>query len=298
MSGFMKIAPYFKYNTGDKISYLKSESGDLSKTKLNSKVFKTETFDKIVKDLTFYVRVTDVEVELNVEVKKYQLDAPNSNVKSGFAYYHSGNGGYTLKLSCITTNKDKTQSKLNLKWLEQHFLNNIPVNIVVDTEIIPNGVYDISSFTGFKLLRKNVYEFDLELTTHTNIDKKLTNKVNILQTRLNRCKQPKNIILSPKQIKRGYYYKKKGKKKIKVKIKQNSCIGYVNRILKSKGCYTKSKGKYTIYKKYNKYYTKYTVDGLKRYAQKWNKKGLKPKLKTNGKMSKNMWNAIKRYNEL
>ena len=168
----------------------------------------------------------------------------------------------------------------------------------MDTEIIPNGVYDISKFDGFKLIRKNVYEFDIELTTHTNIEKKLTNKVNILQTRLNRCKQPKNIILSPKQIKRGYYYQKKGKKKIKVKIKQNSCIGYVNQILKSKGCYTKSKGKYTIYKKYNKYYTKYTVDGLKRYAQKWNKKGLKPKLKTNGKMSKTMWNAIKRYSEL
>lgn len=294
----MKIAPYLKYNSGSKVDFLKSSSGDLSNKKLTKDLLKSETFNKIVNDLTFYVKVTDVDVELNVDVEKYKLLAPNSNEKAGFSYYHSGDGGYTLSLSCITTNNDKTNNKLNLQWLETYFLKGIPVNIVVDTEVVKNGVYDISDFTGFKLLRKNIYEFDIELTTHTNIDKKLINKVSVLQSRLNKCKKPKHLVLTANQIKKGEYTVKKGKKKTKVKIKQNSCVGYLNKVLKKKGCYTTSKGKYTAYKKYNKYFTKYTVAGLKKYGKKWNKKGLKPKVNEKGKLSKNMWTAIKRYNEL
>lgn len=298
MSSFMKIAPYYKYNVGDKISSLKSNSGDLSNVKLTNDLFNNDTFKKIINDLTFYVKVTDLDVDINVEVKSYKLLAPDSLEKTGFEHLHSGNGGYTLKMSCIASNEDLTVNKLNIKWLEEHFLNKIPVNVIIDSDAVKNGIYDISKFEGFKLIRKNVYEFNIELTTHTEINRKLTNKVSVLQSRLNRCSKPKHKVLTLNQIKKGEYTVKKGKKKTKVKIKKSSCVKYLNQVLKKKGCYTTSKGKYTAYNKYNSYFTKYTVAGLKKYGKKWNKKGLKPKVNTKGKLSKNMWKAIKRYNEL
>lgn len=298
MKGFMKIAPYFNYNIGDKISYLKSSSGDLSNTKITANLLNNATFKKIVNDLTFYVKVTDIQIDLNVDVKSYKLLAPGSNEKAGYTHHHDANGGYTLKVSCITTDNDKTENKLNIEWLENHFLNNVPVSIVVNSSNIKNGVYDISKFNGFKLIRPDVYEFDIELTTHTSIKHKLTNKVTVLQSRLKRCKKPEHRVVTANQIKKGEITVKKGKKKTKVKLKSSSCLKYLNQVLKGKGCYTTSKGKYTAYKKYNGYFTKYTVAALKRYGKKWNKKGLKPKVNTKGKLSKNMWEAIKRYNEL
>lgn len=298
MKGFMKIAPYYKYNVGDKISTLKSNSGDLSNVKLTKDLFNDAIFKKIIDDLTFYVKVTDLEVDINVEVKSYKLIADGSKEKTGFEHLHGGNGGYTLKISCITSNNDLTVKKLNINWLEEHFLNKIPVNVIIGSDAVKNGIYDISKFEGFKLIRPNVYEFNVELTTHTSINRKLTNKVSVLQSRLNRCNKPKHKVLTLKQIKKGEYTVKKGKKETKVKIKKSTCLKYLNQVLKKKGCYTTSKGKYTTYKKYNSYFTKYTVAGLKKYGKKWNKKGLKPKVNTKGKLSKNMWEAIKRYNEL
>jgi len=151
---------------------------------------------------------------------------------------------------------------------------------------------------GFHLLRKNTYEFSIELTTHTSTNPKLTNKVTVLQTNLKHCAKPKGKVVTAKQIKNGYYYEKKGKKKTKVTLKPSSCIEYMNKVLYKKGCYTTSKGKKTAYKKYKKYFTKYTTKALKKYGKKWNKKGLKPKVNEKGKLSKNMWKAIKRYPEL
>ena len=297
MSGFMKIAPYYGNNIGWKFSIFKTDSGDFSGQTITKELLESEAFQKVLDDLTFYVNVTDFEVELNIEAKSYPLIAPNSQEKVGYAHYHGGDGGYTIKAKCISVERTDGK-KSDLTWLQTHFKNKRPVNVTIDSEAVPNGVYDISKFNGFKLVRKNVYEFNIELITHTSITPKLTNKVTVLQTRLNNCKKPKQHVVTLKQVKKGEYTVKKGKKKTKVKLKSSSCLKYLNKVLKAKGCYPSDKGKYTKYKKYNGYFTKYTTTGLKKYGKKWNKKGLKPKVNEKGTLSKNMWTAIKRYNEL
>lgn len=297
MNGFMKITPYYNTNIGAYFGIFTTARTNFTGQKVTKQLLESAEFKKALEDITFYVKVTDLDVELNVDVKSYQLYGTGSNEKAGFSHQHSGNAGYTLKCSCISV-PWKDGKKSDLAWVTAHFLNKRPVNVIINSDAVPNGVYDISKFDGFKLIRPNVYEFDMELKTYTNISKKLTNKVSVLQSNLKRCKMPKHKVLTTSQIKKGEYTVKKGKKKTKVKIKPNSCVGYLNQVLKNKGCYTTSKGKYTTYKKYNKYFTKYTVTGLKNYGKKWNKKGLKPKVNEKGKLSKAMWNAIKRYQEL
>lgn len=297
MNGFMKITPYYNTNIGGKFGIFKTTRTNFTGQKVTKQLLESAEFKKALEDLTFYVKVTHMDVDLNVEVKSYQLNAPDSNEKAGFSHYHSSNGGYTLKCDCISVPRTDGK-KSDLAWITAHFLNKRPVNVVINSDAVPNGVYDISKFDGFKLVRPNVYEFSIELKTYTNIKNKLTNKVTILQSNLKRCKKPKHKVLTAKQIKKGEYTVKKGKKKTRVKIKKSTCVEYLNQVLKKKGCYTTSKGKYTAYKKYKSYFTKHTVAGLKRYGKKWNKKGLKPKVNEKGKLSKNMWTAIKRYPEL
>lgn len=290
MKHFMKITPYY---TNDELNKM-----NIAKTDYNSQKGNEELKPIGNKIPVFKVYVTDLEVTVNVDVQSYQMIAPNSNEKAGFAHYHSSDGGYTLKVECITSDKDESLNMLNLKWLEKYFIERRAVNVVIDSKPVANGVYDISKFEGFHLLRKNTYEFSIELTTHTSTKPKLTNKVTVLQTNLKHCAKPKGKVVTTKQVKNGYYYVKKGKKKTKVTLKPSSCIGYLNQVLYKKGCYTTSKGKKTAYKKYKKYFTKYTTSALKKYGKKWNKKGLKPKVNEKGKLSKNMWTAIKRYPEL
>ena len=295
---FMKIAPYYNSSMGETLYKLKSHSGDFVGKKVTKDLLNSNEFKQVIEDLTFSLRVKNIEVELNVDVKSYPMLSPSSGEKVSYAHYHSGNGGYTIKADCITLADDKTENQLNFKWLETYFLDKRPVNVVFDSEFVQNGVYDITDLSNLNLVRPNVYEFSIELITYTVNKPKLTNKVTVLQSRLKRCSKPKDKVLTLKQIKKGEYTVKKGKKKTKVKIKKSTCMKYVNQVLKNKGCYTSDKGKYTKYKKYNSYFTKYTTAGLKRYGKKWNKKGLKPKVNEKGKLSKNMWTAIKRYTEL
>jgi len=297
MNGFMKITPYYGNNVGSKFGTFTTQNTDFTGKTLTKELLNSAEFKQALEDLSFYVNVTSFEVEVNIDVKSYQMVAPTSKEKAGHAHYHSSDGGYTIKADCITV--DRTDGKKSdLTWIYTHFKNRRPVNIIVDSKEVKNGVYDISKFEGFKLVRPNVYEFSVEFTTYRNNTPKLTNKVTVTQSKLKQCTKPKHKVVTAKNIKNGYYYKKKGKKKTKVTLKQSSCLGYMNKVLKKKGCYPTSKGKYTAYKKYNKYFTKYSVTGLKNYGKKWNKKGLKPKVNEKGKLSKKMWEAIKRYPEL
>ena len=294
MKGFMKITPYYNNSIGG--TFTNNDAG-FKGQKITKELLASQEFQKALEDLTFYVNVTSFEVTLNVDVKSYQMVAPGSGEKAGFAHYHSSDGGYTIKADCISV-ENPNLSKSDLSWLQTHFKNKRPVNVIVDSKAVPNGVYDISKLDGFNLVRPNVYEFTVELTTYTSNVPKLTNKVTVLQSRLKQCAKPKHHVVTSNQVKKGYYYEKKGKKKIKVTLKQSSCIGYLNQVLKKKGCYPSDNGKWTTYKKYNKYFTKSTSKGLKKYGKKWNKKGLKPKVNEKGTLSKNMWKAIKRYPEL
>lgn len=237
------------------------------------------------KSMGFDVNITDVEVEINVKTQSYQMYSPNSTGKTGFRHFHGGDGGYTLKLHCITRDTEKTNNKLNLENLHDLYLKQEAVNITSKSEAIKNGIYDISKFESYTLLRKNVYEFDIELTTYTPITTKVVNKISVLRNEF--IKQCPN---RPSKKQRTIYTASDIKNK---KAKVYPCIQKLNKILYKKGFMSK-----TAYKKYGDYNTKYTKKGLSKFGKKWNKKGLKPKVNEKGKISKKIWEALKNYNKI
>ena len=284
----MLIAPYYKDDY--KIGTLSSTSGTI-KNKTVKEVKNTDLYKNIINDRSFYAKVSELEVTYNIETKSYQLYAPKSTDKVGFQHLHSGDGGVTIKCHLISFDSDKTNGTKDITWLKKYFTEQNSVNVITNTEAIPNGIYDISNFEGFKLLRKGVYEFDIEFTTYTNTSYKMVNKKSVLQTEFiqkcpNRPSKSNRKTYTAKQIKEG-------------KAKKNTCIEYVNKILYKLGYYKKGKkDAKQYYKPYHRYRTNYTNKALISFAKKWNKKGLSPKVNEKGKMSKNMWTALKNYHKI
>ena len=154
------------------------------------------------------------------------------------------------------------------------------MSVVIDTEIVPNGIYRISDFTQYEPIRKDYYHIEIEFTKHTNVSAKLTNKCTVLQSYLKQCKKPSSKVYTAKQIK-------------KKKAKASTCIKLVNQMLYHKGYLSKKN-----YSKYGSYWTKASNNALKKFQKKWNKQGLKPKINEKGSISNNCWTAIKRYTEV
>lgn len=285
---FMLIAPYYKDDY--KFGTLSSQSGTI-KNKTVKEVKNTDLYKQIINDRSFYAKVSDLEVTYNIETKSYQLYAPKSTDKVGFSHLQGGDGGVTIKCHLITFDTDKTNGTKDITWLKKYFTEQTTVNITTDTEAIPNGLYDISRFDGFKLLRKGVYEFDIEFTTYTDTSYKMVNKKSVLQTTFtqkcpNRPSKANRKTYTAKQIKKG-------------KAQKNTCIEYVNKILYKLGYFKRGKkDSKQYYKPYHQYRTKYTNSALKKFGKKWNEKGLSPKVNEKGKLSKNMWIALKNYHKI
>ena len=219
---FMKIAPYYNSSMGETLYKLKSHSGDFVGKKVTKDLLNSNEFKQVIEDLTFSLRVKNIEVELNVDVKSYPMLSPSSGEKVSYAHYHSGNGGYTIKADCITLADDKTENQLNFKWLETYFLDKRPVNVVFDSEFVQNGVYDITDLSNLNLVRPNVYEFSIELITYTVNKPKLTNKVTVLQSRLKRCSKPCKTPIIP-SAKCSSRCSSCAKSSIKSRLSMNGC---------------------------------------------------------------------------
>lgn len=223
------------------------------------------------------------------ELEKKRVKTYNTNGKSTFANYWNGDAGYSFKVKCLISKNDKqADNKTVYHYMNYLYTMGRAVSIVSDTELIPNGVYHITDFTDFDLIRKDYYEVEIQFSKHTNLTSKLTNVCTIMQSRLKACKRPSTKkVWTVNQIK---------KKKAKA---GGLCLEYVNKVLYVKGYYGKgNKKRKSIYNSYKNYWTKYSVSALKRFQTKWNKQGLKPKLNKKGKLDKNTWNALKRYSEV
>ena len=250
------------------------------------------------------------------EFNKKKVKLYNTNGASTFKYYYDGAAGYSFKVKCLISRNDKLpDDKTVYYYLNKFYTDNINVSVVIDTEVVPNGVYAISNLTNITLIRNNYYEIEIEFTKHTQLSQKLTNKCTILQTRLKACSYP-----SKKVTNKAYTTSKidKASTKEKKKMQVGKCLQYVNEILYKKGFYgagasnktvkkkykgkTKSK-KVTLnrkyyYNTYKTYWSSLSKRALIKFQKKWNKQGLKPTLNTKGTFSKNTWAALKRYTEL
>lgn len=315
---FLKIMPYF---TSTNAKYYKDfkyisqyVSGDI-------------TIDKQALDVLNNSTPIELKVmnspEVTRELNKKKVKLYNTDGASSFKYYYDGDAGYSFKVKCLISQNDKLpDNKTVYYYLNKLYTNNINVSVVIDTEVVPNGVYAISDFTDINLVRKNYYEIEIEFTKHTQLSQKLTNKCTILQSKLKSCSYPPK-----KTTKKAYTTKKinKASSKEKKKMQVGKCLQYVNEILYSKGFYgagasgktvkktikKKNKKGKTVkttkkvtynrkyyYNKYKTYWSSLSKRALIKFQKKWNKQGLKPTLNTKGTLSKNTWAALKRYTEL
>lgn len=252
---FLKIMPYF---TSTNAKYYKDfkyiaeyVSGDVTWDK--------QALDVINNSTPIELKVID-SPDVTRELNKKKVKLYNTNGVSSFKYYYDGDAGYSFKVKCLISKNDKARDGNTVYYyLNKLYTNNINVSVVIDTEVVPNGVYAISDFTDITLVRGDYYEIEIEFTKHTQLSQKLTNKCTILQTRLKSCAFPKEKLTVKKKIKKG---KKKGKykkitkdklvdlvyttKKIdklsskeKKKIQVGKCVQYINEILYIKGFYAK-----------------------------------------------------------
>lgn len=315
---FLKIMPYF---TSTNAKYYKDfkyiteyVSGDVTWDK--------QALDVINNSTPIELKVMD-SPEITRELNKKKVKLYNTNGASSFKYYYDGDAGYSFKVKCLVSRNDKLMDgKTVYYYLNKLYTNNINVSIVIDTEVVPNDVYAISDFTNITLVRNDYYEIEIEFTKHTQVSQKLTNKCTILQSRLKSCSYP-----SKKVTNKAYTTKKidKASAKKKKKMQVGKCLQYVNEILYTKGFYgkgaentivteitkkknkkgkikkVKSKVTHTRkwwYNKYKIYWSTLSKRALKRFQKKWNKQGLKPHVNEKGTLSKNTWEALKKYTEL
>lgn len=297
---FLQVRPYVKLGVDLSIK-LETDNGVVT-----GKVTQ-DVVNKVQASSLIKLNVIDTpKVTRNLKFPKEQTFVADG--KSAFTYSTSGDAGYTFKVKCLIRKKDVLKDgKTVFYYLNYYYTNRVAMSVVIDTEIVPNGVYRISDFTEYAPIRKDYYEIEIEFTKHTSVSAKLTNKCTVLQSYLKQCKRPSDKVYTKGQIDAS----KKGKpKKVTYKVKDkktgkmvkktktikpvaSSCIAYVNQVLMSKGKYPKK-----TYKKYGSYWTKSSHNALKRFQKKWNKQGLKPKVNEKGKLSKNCWEAIKRYTEV
>lgn len=315
---FLKIMPYF---TSTNAKYYKDfkyiteyVSGDITIDK--------QALDILNNSTPIELKVID-SPDVTRELNKKKVKLYNTDGASSFKYYYDGDAGYSFKVKCLISRNDKLpDNKTVYYYLNKLYTNNINVSVVIDTEVVPNGVYAISDFTDITLVRGDYYKIDIEFTKHTQLSQKLTNKCTILQSRLKSCSFP-----SKKVTKKVYTTKKidKASNKDKKKMQVGKCLQYVNEILYTKGFYGSGASNKTVKKKvkkknkkgktvkttkkltYNRkyYYNKYKLywstlskTALKKFQKKWNKQGLKPKVNDKGILSKNTWTALKKYTEL
>lgn len=277
---FLLVRPYVKKN--NRLGYpLVTAAGTYKKgAVVNDKIWKSMGYTRIK------LRVIDTP-EVTRELHRNKVQTYNVGGKSGFIYYSGGDAGYTFKVRIIVKKDDVIKGvgrngKDHRVWsyLQYYYTHSFLVSVVADTLVIPNGVYVISDFTEYEPIRKDYFEADIEFTSYRKSSSKLTNKVTILQSYLKYCKKPKLKIVTGKQIKAN-------------KLKKNTCIQNVNKVLYGLGYLSKKN-----YKNYGGYWTKASHRGLVRFQKAWNKKGLTPKLNTKGNMTRDCWKAIKRYPEV
>lgn len=281
---FLELRPYIRVGdtigTGFTYENFKATKGLKVTQQVHDNLYKNTT--------PIRLRVTGTP-KVKRELEKKKVKTYNTDGKSTFAHYWNGDGGHSFKVKCIISQKDRqADNKTVYYYLNYLYTIGRGVSVVADTEIIPNGLYQITDFTDFDMIRKDYYEVEIEFTKFTTLTDKLTNVCTVRQSKLKACKRPSTKkVWTVNQIK---------KKKAKA---GGLCLGYVNELLYVKGYYGKgNKKRKSIYNSYKNYWTKYSVSALKRFQTKWNKQGLKPKLNTKGKLDKNTWNALKRYPEV
>ena len=311
---FLKIMPYF---TSTNAEYYKDfkyiaeyVSGDITIDK--------QALDVLNNSTPIELKVMD-SPEVTRELNKKKVKLYNSNGASSFKYYYDGDAGYSFKVKCLVSKNDKLRDgKSVYYYLNKLYTNNINVSVVIDTEVVPNGIYTISDCTDITLVRGDYYEIEMEFTKHTQLSQKLTNKCTILQTRLKECSYP-----SKKVTNKAYKTSKidKASSKQKKKMQVGKCLQYVNEILYKKGFYaagasnksvkkkykTKSGKKKTkkitynrkyYFKNYKMYWTTISKHALIRFQKAWRKQGLTPTPNKKGILSKKTWECLKRYTEL
>ena len=271
---FLSLRPYVKVgNTFN--SSLRTVDGTLKKGTVI-----TSSLENSLKNTIIRLKVTETPT-VTREFHKNRVQTYNNDGKSTFVYYNGGDAGTSFRVKCLISKQDKLKDgKTVFYYLNHLYTSHFLVSVVMNTEIVPNGVYVISDFTEYEPIREDYYNIEIEFSKYTTISSKLTNKCTVLQSYLKQCKRPSSKVYSVKQIKNK-------------KAKGSTCIKYVNQMLYKKGYLSKK-----TYNAYGSYWTKYSRKALVKFQKKWNKKGLKPRINEKGSISKNCWKAIKRYPEV
>lgn len=235
------------------------------------------------------LRVTD-SIEVTKEFTKTPVKLFNTKADKGsILHYLDAEAGYTFQATVVCLKTDMWHSnKSVLYWLNYYYEMNSPLSIVIDTAIVPNGLYIISDFTKRETLRKDYWEFEMKFTTYRPSKAKIRNKATVLQSYLKKCKMPTKLKL-PVQVTLTGLQKEKTTHTLK-KGSSSQCIYYMNKALYKKGFLKK---KYVTIR-----YRQEVKQALIQFQKKWNKKKLKPKVNTKGKMDKNTWKAIQNYVKL
>ena len=151
---FLTLTPYTKVGHTLNKKIITSGGDYKSGTKVNQKVYND------FKDTIIKLNVIDTPtVTRNLEKNKFKTYNSGGGNKSGFVYYLSGDAGFTFKVKCLISKKDVLKNnKTVFYYLNYYYSNHIQVSVVMDTEVVPNGVYDITGFSEYSPIRKDYYE--------------------------------------------------------------------------------------------------------------------------------------------
>lgn len=238
------------------------------------------TFNRLVLDV---VRGSNIEVNPLWEMKTTELNRNSKDKKHNYQFYNNGDGGIKFKIDVIIGNGDTWRGKYVTDALHELMTNGTRLFVVTDATDIPNGEYVITRNPSRKQEFQSHTVWTLEFMTHNPL---------LIWQYSNNLKSIKTAIKNYNTAK--YNASPQGKlrkcnvKNLKYK-KKNTCCGYLNTVLYTKGYINKKTMKKMIKNKHETTFTDTTVKAVKKFQKEYKKKY---KLSVNGQVDKKTRNAL------
>ena len=230
---------------------------------------------KEVKDGSTYLHLRVIQ-DSGVSVVP-DMDIAVTRLSNGYNHFFSaGDNGLSFKLDVIILKTDKFNDVLVTEYINNLFVNMVPVRVVTDAMDVPNGDYIITKNDERKQTRTNSTIWSLEFTKYVplNLYKSQNNNkavLNAIKKSKKKASKKKKKASKKKTTTKtaSTVYKKLSKCNYKTlvyskKKKTIACVKTLQQILYKQGCLPK--------KQIDGWYGPNTVAAVKKYQKKYNKK--------------------------
>ena len=202
------------------------------------------------------LRDTGVNVHPDVEIKVNMLNTDENGDKFK-QFFNTGDGGVVFNIDVLIKTTDTINNISVLEYINNLYVNMLPVSVVTDAIDIPDGTYLITSNKDRNQTREGSTVWSLEFTKYNPL--KVIRYKNSNQNVLNAIKEAKEQLYNRRLSKCNYKTIVYSKKK-----KIVNCVLYMEKILYKKGFIAK--------KHVNGWFDKNTKKAVKKYQKAYNKK--------------------------